>query len=419
MINPKRGDDGSGLDVLAAVGVTFMVCVATNAALRARGFYARKGLSEAPLKNALDLVALGTVCDMVPLLGVNRLLVRSGFSPVNQNLNVGLQALANVSKITPPITPYHAGYVLGPRVNAGSRVGQSDLGAKLFCCEDEEAARDMAWTLNDCNDKRKAMQMDMEREALAMVEAQGLDQNAVIIVGAEGWHAGLSGLVAGRLKEKYGKPACVMTSYETPEGCVEWRGSGRSVAGVHIAQAFIDARAEGLLEKGGGHAMAGGFTALPDQVEAFRAFMQTHISDQIGSDTVQIETSIDAVLSVRGATPAFIQSVHDQLGPFGQGHPEPLFALPNVRIHSADVVGESHIRLMVSDWEGGARMKAMAFRAVGTPLGDSLLTRSGAAFHLAGHMKVDTWQGNTRTEMHIRDAALLYETSAPGAHDAA
>ncbi len=407
VINPKRKDDISGLDVLAAVGVTFMVCVATNAALRKRGFYARDGVHDAPLKSLLDLVALGTVCDMVPLKGINRLLVRAGFDRMNRAPCIGLRALADVARINAPFTPYHAGFVFGPRVNAGSRVGQSDMGAQLFCSDDEAAARDMAWTLNDCNDKRKAMQMDMEREALVMVEAQGLDQNPVIIVGAEGWHSGLSGLVAGRIKEKYNKPACVMTSYEAEDGTVEWRGSGRSIAGIHIAQAFIDARTEGLLEKGGGHAMAGGFTALADQLETFKSFMLEHIDNQMKSGDVHIETLIDGVLSVRGAQPAFIEMIHTQLGPFGQEHPEPLFALPNVRVHSADIVGEAHIRLMVSDWEGGTRIKAMAFRAVGTPLGDALLTRTNAAFHLTGHMKVDRWQGNERTEMHIRDGVIL------------
>ncbi len=401
MINPKRKDDSSGLDMLAAVGVTFMVCVAVNAEMKKRGY------ADARLKETLDLVALGTVCDMVPLLGVNRLLVRVGFIQMNQSLNIGLQALASVAKTDPPFTTYHAGFVFGPRVNAGSRVGKSDLGARLFCCEDAEEARDIAWTLNDCNDKRKAMQMDMEREAFAQVEDLGLEESSVIIVQIEDGHQGLSGLVAGRLKEKYGKPACVMVRHED-----EWRGSGRSVAGIHIAKAFIDARNSGHLQKGGGHAMAGGFTASMDQIEGFKEFILGHIAKQMASDEVNIKTPVDAALSVRGASPAFIDMIHTQLGPFGQEHPEPLFVLPNVRVHSADVVGEAHIRCMVSDWEGGQRMKAMAFRAVGTPLGDALLTRTTAAFHLVGHMKVDNWNGNEKAEMHIRDAAILNEEGA-------
>ncbi len=405
IINPKRKDDVSGLDVLAAVGVTFLTCVAINNKLRANGFYNDK--AEAPLKEWIDIVALGTVCDMVPLTGINRLLVRLGFNMMERTTNAGLKALIDVSRISGAITPYHAGFVLGPRINAGSRVHKSDLGAKMLATDSPEEAQNIAWTLNDCNDKRKAIQVEMERTAIEKVESGALDQHPLIFVEDESFHAGLSGLVAGRLKEKYAKPACVVTYAQDGAGNKEGRGSGRSVAGIHIARAFIDARNEGLITKGGGHAMAGGFTVLPKEIEAFRSFLYDHIRAQAESNEINVETHIDAVLSVRGARADFIKMIHEYVGPFGQEFPEPLFLLQNVRIHSADVVGEAHIRCMVADWEGGSRMKAMAFRAVGTEVGDALLKRGNEPFNLAGHLKIDNWSGKDKVELHIRDAALI------------
>ncbi|MGH1399350.1 MAG: single-stranded-DNA-specific exonuclease RecJ [Alphaproteobacteria bacterium] len=398
VINPKRKDDVSGLDMLAAVGVTFMACVAINSKLRGAEGYER---GDAPLMEWLDLVALGTVCDMVPLLGVNRLLVKVGFKRMQNSVNVGLKQLIEVSRITGELAPYHAGYVLGPRINAGSRVHQSDLGARLLSTDDAQAANDIAWTLNDCNDKRKAIQGDMEREALAQVEAEALDQHPVIFVASEAFHQGLSGLVAGRLKEKYGKPAVVAAILEG-----EARGSGRSVAGIHIAQAFIDGRNAGLIRKGGGHAMAGGFTVGVDQLDAFREFLYAHVAGQMESDASNICTKIDGLVSVRGCTPDLVRVVQGQVGPFGQEFQEPLFMLQNVRIHCADVVGDSHVRLQVSDWEGGARMKAMAFRAMDGKMGTALLKHCGAAFDLVGTLKIDDWGGRDKVEMHIKDARM-------------
>ncbi len=407
IINPKRKDDTSGLDMLAAVGVTFMLCVALNAKLRDGGFFKRVNIAPVPLKSWLDIVALGTVCDMVPLLGLNRLLVKQGFEQSKMSNNAGLKALMEVAGIEPPMSAYACGFVLGPRINAGSRVGKSDLGARLLSTDVEEGARNIAWTLNDCNDKRKAMQSEMERAAIDQVEAKGLDAHPVIIVDAQDGHSGLSGLVAGRLKDKYKKPACVVTYVEAPGGTREGRGSGRSIAGVHIAKSFIDARNDGLLLKGGGHAMAGGFTIDPARLDEFRSFMVDHVSRQLGSTEVNIETSIDGALTVQGAQPALVKMLIEYVGPFGQEHPEPLFMLNNVRVISADVVGDSHIRAMVTDWEGGPRMKAMAFRALGTPLGDALLKQTKEPFHLAGHLKIDNWTGQEKVELHIRDGAFV------------
>lgn len=407
VIDPKRKDDESGLDMLAACGVSFLACVAINAALREDGFYARTGLDEPPLKSWLDIVALGTVCDMVPLTGPNRLIVRTGFKQMADHNNPGIQALCDVSKLTDAPTPYHAGFVLGPRINAGSRVHKADLGAQLLIADDYEDAKNIAWTLNDCNETRKEIQKEMYDQAVAQVKAQGLEDQNVIIVGHEEWHPGLSGLVAGRLKERYGKPSIVVTYAQNENGTLEGRGSGRSVKGVNIGAAFIDARNEGLLVKGGGHAMAAGFTVLPEQLEAFQAFMVDHITRQLAGEVSVMETAIDAILSVNGAQIDVVRMIDDHVGPFGQEHPEPVFALSNVRVHKADIVGQDHVRCMIGDWEGGSWIKAVAFRSKDTPLGEAILKQGTAQpFHLVGSFKINSWQGRESVEFHIQDGVL-------------
>ncbi|MBK9585130.1 MAG: single-stranded-DNA-specific exonuclease RecJ [Alphaproteobacteria bacterium] len=405
VINPKRKDDTSGLTMLAACGVTFLTCVAISSRLRERGWYSAQNLKEPDLKSFMDILALGTVCDMVPLTGPNRLFVRTGFSTLANKLNTGISALMEVARIKAPITTYDAGFVLGPRINAGSRVHKADLGARLLCTDNPEEAKNIAWTLDDCNKLRKEMQLEMEEQAMRMVEDRNLQDAPIILVDQEGWHPGLSGLVAGNLKEKYGRPACVVAYAESFSGQIEGRGSGRSIPGIHIANAFIDARAAGWLEKGGGHAMAGGFTVLPEKMERLRDFLYSHISAQQTSGAVNITTSIDGVLSARGVTVELVTLLQDFIGPFGQEHPEPIFALTDMKIHSADIVGEKHVRLLVSDREGGPRVKAMAFRTVGSPMGEMLLSRNTGPVHLAATLKINEWQGRQSAEIIIQDAA--------------
>ncbi|PCI98425.1 MAG: single-stranded-DNA-specific exonuclease RecJ [Alphaproteobacteria bacterium] len=404
VINPKRKDDTSDLDMLAAVGVTFMMCVATNNRLRERGFYTNKGISEPNLKGLLDIVALGTVCDMVPLTGVNRLFIRMGFAVPYDQMNIGIKELMSVAGITPLISTYDCGFVLGPRINAGSRVHEADLGARLLSSDNAEECKNIAWTLNDCNDKRKAIQKTMEEQAIAMVEDLGLQDDPLILLDHEDWHPGLSGLVAGRIKEKYKKPSCVVTYAHNLSGEKEGRGSGRSIPGIHIAQSFINARLAGILEKGGGHAMAGGFTMNPDKLDDLRSFLSEDIAKQMENTDTNVETVIDGVLTVQGITLDLIDLLQNRVGPFGQEQPEPVFMLKNVRIHKADVLGGAHIRVMISDWEGGTRVKAMAFRSVDTPLGDALLKSGTQAFHILGQLKINEWQGRKSAEMHIVDA---------------
>ena len=406
VINPKRKDDTSRLDMLAAVGVTFMACIAINNRLRDRGFYTQNGIDEPNLKALLDIVALGTVCDMVPLTGVNRLLVRAGFAVPYERMNVGIRALMSVAGISAPISTYDCGFVLGPRINAGSRIHEADLGARLLVNDDAEACKNIAWTLNDCNDKRKAIQKQMEEQAIAMVEEKGMAEDALILLDHEDWHPGLSGLVAGRVKERYNKPSCVVTYAHDLSGRKEGRGSGRSISGIHIAQSFIDAKEAGLLEKGGGHAMAGGFTVLPEKLVDLHAFLKAHIARQMENTDVNVDTVIDGVLTTRGITVDLVEMLQNKVGPFGQEQPEPVFMLKNVRVHKADIVGSAHIRVMMSDWEGGSRVKAMAFRAVDTVLGDALLKAGTQGFHILGQLKINEWQGRKSAEMHIVDAAF-------------
>ena len=406
VINPKRKDDTSGFGMLAAVGVTFLACVAMNKALREAGYFKEKNIPEVPLKEWLDLVGLGTVCDMVPLTGPNRLLVRAGFQQMEQKKNIGLKALCEVGGLKKDPTPEDAGFVLGPRINAGSRVHQADLGAKLLSCEDAEDAKNLAWTLNDCNAKRRDIQADMMREANDMIEQRGLADKALIMVADESWHVGLNGLVAGEIKQRYGKPACCIAFAPGMSGELEGRGSGRSVPGFNMAALFMAAKEAGLVIKGGGHAMAAGFTVMPDKIPALEEFFQSEAEKIAGGAELISEEVVDGIASIRGARADFVKLLQDNVGPFGQENPEPRFVLPSVRVVMADIVGESHVRLQITDAEGGARMKAVAFRAVGTPLGDMLLSsKGGRLLHLLGQFKINHWNGVDSVEFLVGDVS--------------
>ncbi|HEU4838286.1 MAG TPA: single-stranded-DNA-specific exonuclease RecJ [Micavibrio sp.] len=409
VINPKRRDDRSSLGMLAACGVTFLSCVAINNVLKREGFFAKKNIEPAPMKSCIDLVALGTVCDMVPMTGPNRLFTRAGFAQMAFRTNMGIRALCEVSNIETAPDPKDAGFSLGPRINAGSRVHRSDLGARLLSTDSLDEARSIAFVLDDCNEQRKKIQSQMMKEAVERVEREGLDQGPVIVVSDPEWHPGLSGLVAGRLKERFGKPSIVVTFAENESGVLEGRGSGRSVTGVSMADAFIGARNEGILVKGGGHAMAGGFTVMPDRLPELREFLTKNVTAQMESvDTAQ-ETVIDGIASIRGAQSHFVKILNEQIGPFGPQNLEPCFALANVRVQMADVLKDRHIRVQVSDWEGGQRMKGMFFYGVGTKLGEALLKGGQKMFHMAGQFKINNWQGRENVEFMISDAAHAAE----------
>lgn len=412
LINPKRPDCDSGLDMLAACGVTFLACVAINTKLREKNFYKDKNLAEPPLKNWLDLVALGTVCDMVPLTGPNRLFVKVGFEQMGIHNNVGLKALCEVGNIKKTPTPTDAGFILGPRINAGSRVHKSDLGALLLSSEDPEEAKNLAWLLNDCNTKRRDIQKDMMREAVNMVEKNGLKDDPIIMIHDEGWHVGLNGLVAGQIKERYGKPACAIAFAPGMDGRLEGRGSGRSVPGFNMAALFMAAKDAGLVTKGGGHAMAAGFTVYPENLDALHAFFREHaLKIMEGKEVLLSEEAVDGIASIRGLRPDFVRLLENNVGPFGQANPEPRFVLSHVKIVNVDIVGTDHVRLQLSDMEGGTRMKAMAFKSADTPLGEALLKGKGQSIHLMGQFKINEWNGSESVEFHISDAAHVLEAA--------
>lgn len=404
IINPKRGGDTSGYTMLAACGVSFLFTVAVNAVLRAAGFY--KDKKEPDLRANLDLVALGTVCDMVPMTGPNRLFVKAGFAKMAARANAGIDALLTVGKITDVPDPGHAGFVLGPRINAGSRVHQSDLGAKLLSTDDKEEALRLAWLLDDCNIKRRAMQKDMVAHAAARVKAFSYENDPVILLDDAEWHPGLVGLVAGDLKERFGKPTCIVGYAENSDGVREGRGSARSVPGINIAEALMAARAEGLLVKGGGHAMAGGFTVEPAKLKDLREFLKGYIGAQSKFLPELPESHVDAVMNVRGLNMELARLVHGSIAPFGAGHVEPSFMLTDVMVMHADIVGTNHVRCTLRDRDGGQNVKAVAFKAAETPLGKFLLTAardSVTPVHLLGSVQINAWQGRESAEFHIFD----------------
>lgn len=405
LVNPKQAGDSSGLDMLAACGVCFLFCVAVNTALKRAG---REGVD---LRQWLDLVALGTVCDMVPMLGANRLFVKAGFTRMAARENVGINALLEVGKIDVVPDPSHAGFVLGPRINAGSRVHQSDLGAQLLSTDDPAEAKRLAWLLDDCNTRRRAMQKDIMAHASARVQAFGYDKDPVIVLDDAEWHPGLVGLVAGDIKEKFGKPTCIIGYAEGGDGRKEGRGSGRSVNGINIADAFMAARAEGLLIKGGGHAMAGGFTIEPDKIKDFREFMKAYVGTQAKVLPPYPESVVDGVLAVRSVTIDLAKVLHGPMAPYGAGHEAPNFVLKNVMVLHADIVGNSHVRCTIRDRDGGNSIKAVAFRAAGTELGKFLLEGardSAVPVHLLGAIQINSWQGRESAEFHISDGCVGY-----------
>jgi single-stranded-DNA-specific exonuclease len=396
VINPNRIDETSPHGVLAAVGVAFLLVVGINRALRVAGWYAARAAPD--LVQWLDLVALGTICDVVPLTGVNRALVAQGLKLLQRRGNLGLAALADAAGVGERLDAYHAGFILGPRVNAGGRVGQADLGARLLASNDQVETRTIARQLDTLNGERRDIEARVLAQAIDQVESG--DRHApLIFVAGEGWHPGVIGIVASRLKERYNRPACVTA---VAEGI--GKGSGRSVPGLALGAAVIAARQAGLLTNGGGHAMAAGFTVDAARLSPLRDFLAERVVAALGSKGLAPELGIDGVLALGAATPALVSLV-DRLGPFGTGNAEPRFALPNMRIVKAEVVGSQHVRCILACGAGSARLKAIAFRSIEGELGPALLHGQGRGFHVAGHLRADNWQGREEVQLLLDDAA--------------
>jgi len=381
VVNPNRPDCQSGCGHLAAAGVTFLTLVALNREGRKRGWFTDDS-PEPDLISLLDLTALGTIADVVPLTGVNRALASQGLKVMSQLDNPGLAALAKVGKATGPASTYHAGFVYGPRINAGGRIGKADLGARLLSTDDTAVAAEIAKELDALNLERRDIERAVTDEAIAQIEGDPEKRAASVIVAAgEGWHAGVIGIVAGRLKERFGRPTLVIALPKGDER--EAKGSGRSVKGVDLGGMIAEAREEGILIAGGGHAMAAGLTVAADRVQELANFLSAKL-DAAGGPP-QATLSIDALVSPAGVGRELAEAVA-RAGPFGAGNPEPIFAVADVRVRGVREIGVGHLKVTLED-AGGARFEAIAFRAAETGLAKVLSTRD-QALHAAVKIKL-------------------------------
>ncbi|MDP1750869.1 MAG: single-stranded-DNA-specific exonuclease RecJ [Reyranella sp.] len=402
VVDPNRIDDESPHKQMAAVGVAFLLAVGVNRMLRDAGWYGAAGRAEPDLRQWLDLVALGTVCDVVPLTGVNRALVRQGLKVMAERRNIGLAALADVARLKEAPGAYHLGFLLGPRVNAGGRVGQADLGARLLSSDDPHEVGAMALRLDEFNAERRAIERDVLDQAISRVEGlYGPDRRgmpAALVVESEGWHVGVIGIVASRLVERYGRPAFVI-GLDGDLG----RGSGRSIRGVDLGAAVIAARQAGLLVNGGGHAMAAGLTATREALPGLARFLDERIGPQLGAAPPVRELGIDAALSP-GAVNRELVDMIERVGPFGAGNALPRFVLTSTRVTYAQTVGEGHVRCTLIGSERG-RVEAIAFRANQTALGPALLDPARPVLHVAGALRIDRFGGRETIRLQIDDAA--------------
>ncbi|GIL38603.1 single-stranded-DNA-specific exonuclease RecJ [Roseiterribacter gracilis] len=394
VVNPNRMDEDGSLGHLAAVGVTFVTIVAVNRVLRGANWYAAR--PEPNLMQWLDLVALGTVCDVVPLTGLNRAFVVQGLKVMARRGNVGLAALADVARAKEAPNAYHCGFLLGPRVNAGGRVGEAGLGARLLASDDTLEAAELATRLDVHNEQRRNIEQAVLDAAIADVERAPTLHQDIVLVAGEGWHPGVVGIVASRLVERYRRPAIVI-GLANGVG----KGSGRSVAGVDLGSAIIAARQSGLLRAGGGHRMAAGLTVEAGKLDELRAFLTTRL---VMDDAARVPTvAIDATLSARGATLDLVKLL-DRVGPYGAGHAEPRFAFMNAQVIRPELVGTAHVRCLLGDIAGG-RLKAIAFRSAETDLGRTLLAARDTPVHVAGRLQIDRWNGEERVQLIIDDVA--------------
>lgn len=397
VVNPNRSDDGSGQGHLAAVGVAFLLAVATNRALRAAGWYASR--PEPDLRQWLDLVALGTICDMVPLAGVNRAFVRQGLVVMGGGGNAGLNALAATAGLTQPIGVGDLGFVLGPRINAGGRVGESDLGTRLLATDDPATAQALAARLDALNRDRQQVERAVLDQAVWQVTDGGADRGSLIWAVGEGWHPGVVGIVASRLVDRFHKPAIVGAVSET-----QVVASARSLPGIDIGAAIKAAVAAGLLLKGGGHPMAGGLTVARTRAEELADILARQVAAQRQGTAPVRALQVEAGLSLPAVGAPLLQTLAD-LAPYGSGNPEPIFGFATVQLQRVTPVGADHLRCQLRDGHGATAV-AMAFRAAGSPLGLALLDLSGAHVHIAGRLRPG--RNGLAPFIALEDAALPY-----------
>ncbi|MBV1918301.1 MAG: single-stranded-DNA-specific exonuclease RecJ [Sphingomonadaceae bacterium] len=401
LVNPNRldeSDTGAAHGHLAAVGVAFLLAVATVRTLRQRGFFESR--AEPDLFSLLDLVALGTVADVASLTGLNRAFVAQGLKIMARRENTGMAALIDASHLNRAPISSDLGFALGPRINAGGRVGESTLGVRLLTTADPDEAADIALQLSQLNEERRSIEAAVQEAAELQIEKQ--HNRAVMVIAGRGWHPGVIGIVASRIKDKTGKPTLVIAMDEGSAG--QAKGSGRSIPGVDLGAAIIAAREEGLLVAGGGHAMAAGLTIESAKVEAFAEWLDTKLARDVAASSAGQSLSLDLALAPGGLTPSLVETL-ERAGPFGMGWPGPRLAVGPVRLVKADIVGTDHVRLIVSG-KDGASFKAVAFRTASNEFGQTLLhgTRDKWLW-LAGRAKIDDWGSKRQAELHIEDAA--------------
>ena len=399
LVNPNRLDEsdlGAAHGHLAAVGVAFLLGVALVRALRAKGWFATR--AEPDLIGLLDLVALGTVADVAALHGLNRAFVAQGLKVLARRERIGMAALIDASRLTRAPQCSDLGFALGPRINAGGRIGESTLGVRLLTTNDPEEAREIAAKLSQLNEERRAIESAVQEAAEAQLAGQ--HNMAVQVLAGHGWHPGVIGIVAGRIKEKTGKPAIVIALDES-----QGKGSGRSISGVDLGAAIIAARESGLLVAGGGHAMAAGLTIESTRLAEFAGFLDERLARDVERARAGAAMLLDLALAPGGLTPDLIETL-EAAGPYGVGWPAPRVAVGPVRIVKADIVGKDHLRIVASGSDGKS-FKAIAFRAAETEMAQTLLHRSnGRRFHLAGRAKIDDWGNRPAAELHLEDAAF-------------
>jgi single-stranded-DNA-specific exonuclease len=400
LVNPNRLDENDEAALyghLAAVGVAFLLGAALIRTLRGRGYFTDR--TEPKLMELLDLVALGTVADVAQLRGLNRAFVAQGLKIMSRRRNIGMAALIEASRLTRAPICSDLGFALGPRINAGGRVGKSDLGVRLLTTSDPDEARGIAQELNALNEERRAIEAVVQEEAEAMLPGQ--HNRAVALLAGKGWHPGVIGIVSGRIKEKTGKPSIVIAVDANGVG----KGSGRSIPGVDLGAAIISAREAGLLEAGGGHAMAAGLTVAADKIEALAQWLDERLAGDVAQASGDKAMLVDAILSPRGLTPPFVDAM-EGAGPYGMGWPGPRVVTGPVRIVKCDIVGKDHVRAIMAG-DDGTSFKAMAFRQGETAIGQQLLHgERGRKYWIAGRAKVDDWGAVTKAELHIDDIAF-------------
>ncbi len=400
VVNPNRLDDKSGQGHMAAVGVTFLTIIAICKQLEKSRFFQNNPKPDP--RQWLDIVALGTICDVVPLKGINRAYVKQGLKVMAMRQNIGITALSDLAGIDEKPSTYHAGFVIGPRINAGGRVGDAHLGVELLYTDSTSQARQIAQILDQNNRDRQEIEKTSLNEAIHIAEQNKDQQKYVLFVVGHGWHPGIIGLMASRLKDRYNRPVCAITIDENGIG----KASARSIHGIDLGNLVIAARQKDILINGGGHSMAAGFTVAQDKIDELHNFMTQRIIDQHGTTPLKPKLNIDAIISLQSVKIDFAHELQ-KLSPFGVGHPQPRFMIQNCRLVKIEILKKAHLRIIISDSSGQNTLKIMSFRSVETPLGQKLLSLSPSTLiNIVGTLRINHWRGKESADFTLEDAVL-------------